>query len=134
METKKKFNKKLLLPVFVVLSLCLVYAGAVIFHNINATATVSEALVSTDVSADFSGYAGETIVKNFTVENKASVPLDVEVTWEETSNINNVTYTTDMTKTLTLAPGSNIVSVLFTYAEDTTLGDVEGTITLSRVA
>lgn len=128
-------RKKVLLAIPLgVLMLGLIIAGAVYYHTIDVTATVSEALSSLTIALDFSGFPGETITKTFDIQNDASVNLDTTLTWTELTNVNGVVYTTDMTKTVTLLPGANSVGVEFVYATDTVIGDVTGEITLERVA
>lgn len=131
---EKLKQKKVVIPLMALMLIGFVVAGAVYYHSISVTATVGEALSSADVAIDFSGYPGETIVKTFNVNNAANVPLDTRVSWTETENLNGVTYSNDMTKVVTLAPGVNTIGVQFVYNEDSTIGNVLGTITLERIA
>lgn len=135
---KMQNNRKLLgfVLMFLVVAESIAFTSGVniLIHTINVDATVSEALSSTTLNLDFSGMPGETIVESISVNNGASVPLGVFISWNEDTNLNGVNYTTDMPQTVTLAPGANSVDVSFTYTNDTVTGDVNGTVTLERTA
>jgi outer membrane lipoprotein-sorting protein len=127
-------NKKLLALGLPVLLTALVVA--VMLSSVNVTIQVDEALSTTTTDLTLSpAYAGETITQTIPVENKANVPLNVELSWTETENLNGVTYTTDMSKTVEIPALSTAdVEVSFTFATDTELGEVTGQIVLERVA
>ena len=126
-------NKKLLFGVILgTMLLGLVIASAIYYHTIPVTSTIGEALSSTTVALNFSGFPGETIIQNIDVNNVANVPLNTELTWTEGNNLNLVNYTNDLPKTINLVPGANVVPVSFTYATDSTIGDFDGNITLTR--
>ena len=110
-------------------------AAAVYISEINATATVSEAFSTTTTDVSYSGFPGETICVDVPVDNDANVALDVELTYVETDNPDAVIYTTNMDSGLdqTLAPGANLVNTCATYDAVTPLGDIAGTITITRV-
>ena len=81
-------RKKLLMfgiPLLFVVSLI---AAAIYIQivSVDVDATISEALSVTDVSMSFSGYPGETKTQNIIIDNAADVPLNVELSWVETSN------------------------------------------------
>lgn len=127
-------NKKLVIPAVVLLGVFLIAGSIAVFvSSINVDATVSEPFETTTIALDFSGYAGETITKTVDINNKANVPLQVQFTWTEGSNVDGVEYTTDMPKTVTLDSGLNTVDLVFVYEGDTPTGAVDGTITLDRV-
>ena len=126
-------KKQILIPSVLLLVLGLVCA-VVYLQTISVTATVSEAISSSTISLDFSGMPGETILQNIAIQNDASVPLNVEIIFNETDNVNGVTYTSDMPQTISIAPGLADYPVSITYDTDTVAGDISGDIILNRVA
>jgi len=91
-----KFNKKLFsAPVLIILGLALVSAVAVgiYFYQTSVTLTVTEARYSTDADVSISCYSGETQKWITNIYNYANVPLKAELTFEQTDNPNDVTYT-----------------------------------------
>lgn len=125
-------NKRFVAPAVLGLLFIATVSAVVFFSQVQVDATVSEALSSTTLNIDVSGFPGETITQNISVQNDASVPLDVSLAWSEVSNLNTVDYTTDMPKVVTVQPGLNEIPVSFTYATDSPIGDISGTIDLSR--
>lgn len=126
-------NKKILL-FGIPLLLAGIVMAAIIYHTLTVNATISEALSTVTLDLDMSGFPGEVVVQTFVINNAANVPLNTQFTWLETENLNDVVYITDMPKVVELAPGDNDVNATFTYADETPLGDITGTITLERVA
>lgn len=53
---------------------------------VKVDATVSEALSTSTIELDLSGFPGETITEDITIDNLASVPLNALLTWEERKN------------------------------------------------
>ena len=133
-EKKSFFKSKMFIVPMVAIMLLGFVAAAIMFATIETTATISEALSTATVTMSFSGVPGDIITKTFDVENAANQALTMDVDWAEDSNLGGVIYTTDMvpTKTVTIAPGANTVTVQFEYDGASPLGDVNGTITLTR--
>lgn len=127
-------SKAFIIPV-VALAIIGFVAAAVFIANINVTATVSEAFSTATTDVSYSGFPGETICVDVPIDNAANVPLDVELTYAAGANPNGVIYTTNMDAGLdqTLAPGANTVTTCATYGAVTPLGDIAGTITITRV-
>lgn len=128
-------NKKIMFASIdgVVLLTALV-AAAVLYASIPTSVSVSEALSTTTLSVSLSGFPGETLTKNIDVNNVGSVALNTRVSFAEDSNVNGVTYTTNMPETVLLAPGANTVTVTYTILNDSPVGDFNGTIQLDRTA
>lgn len=128
MQNKKSFS------IFAVaLFAVALVSAAVVYNSITVDATVSEALSTTTVSLDFSGFPGETITHSIDIQNDASVNLDTTLSWTELTNVNGATYSTDLSKTVTLTPGANSVDVSVTYNTDSPVGDITAEITLERI-
>jgi hypothetical protein len=129
---KKQFNKKLLIPLFSVLAIGLI-AAAVLIVTLPAHVTINEALSTTLVEVAVSGYPGETISYSIPIDNAANVPLNVELTFTETSP-GGVFYSTNFPLTQTLQSGENEVVVNFTIESDSPVGVIEGNIAINRIA
>ena len=87
-KTKKKFNKKKLLTfgVLGIFVMALVAAGVYLYvGSASVMGTVDEPLTVSDATFSFNGFPG-TITDNIVIDNKANVPLNVELTWVELSN------------------------------------------------
>jgi len=133
-KNQKWYKSKAFIIPAVALMICGFVAAAIYISSINVTATVSEALSTTTTDVSYSGYAGETVCVNVPIDNAANVPLNVELTYAETSNPNNVIYTNNMNPLDTqLAPGTNNINTCVTYDGASPLGDIAGTITINRV-
>ena len=130
-KTKKKFNKLwiMLIAVFLVAG---VYAVVVWTHSIPVTATVNEAFVSSTLNLDFSGIVGNTVVKEVNIHNSADVPIVVNLAWVELTNLNGVVYTYSIPLTYEAQSGDNFIPVSFTYDNGSPVGEVTGTLTLTR--
>lgn len=127
-------NKKLIgIGAGIVLMTAIVLA-AVFYHSVPVSITVSEALSSTTISIGTSGFPGESIEQNISVNNAANVALNTSLTWLQDANANGVTYTTNLPLIQTLSPGLNIISVDYAINSDSPAGNFNGTITLQRVA
>ena len=98
------------------------------------TVTVSEALSTTTVDQSVSAFPGEPETISINVDNAASVPLNVEISFSETSNANGVIYTADMPKTVVASPGSNTFDVTYNIASDSPTGTLETKVSLTRIA
>ena len=87
-KTKKKFNKKLLtFGLLGIFAIALVTAGVYLYVGTSKVdVTVDEALSITSVPVSVSGYPGETKTESITIDNLASVSLNVELSYVEFSN------------------------------------------------
>jgi len=134
MNAKLLMNKKVLAVGLPVLMLALVSAF-VLYQTLTVDVTVNEALsVSSPLTFSLSGFSGETITNTVTVHNSANVPLDTRFDWTETSNIDGVVYTTDMSKIVTLAPLSNTdVDLNWVVETGSVTGTFNGEVTLTRL-
>ena len=126
-------RKALYMPLFAILFLSCAFALGVYIASVPTTVTVSEAVSVSTVSLSVAAYPGETITKDIVIENAASVSQDVTLSWVETSNVALVDYSSDMTKTVTLAPGTNNVTVSFAINHASTTGAVDGNVEVTRV-
>lgn len=125
-------NKKVMIPVAVILTLGIIAAAIVWSYSIPVTTTVSEAFSSTTINLDFSGVVGNTVFQNISIHNAASVPITVNLAWSVISNPSNVNYTISMPATFEALPGDNAVPVSFTYDKYGPVGVINGNITLTR--
>ena len=121
----------LLLPALLLVSTVL---AGVVFKQLDVTVTVSEALSTTTVDQSVSAFPGEPETISINVDNAASVPLNVEISFSETSNANGVIYTADMPKTVVASPGSNTFDVTYNIASDSPTGTLETKVSLTRIA
>jgi len=136
METQepKKFNKKKLwLFLTPVLAIALV-AAVVYIASLNVTATVSEAISTAQTDIVISPIIGGVTCSQVSIDNAASWDLWTQLSFTETSNVGGVVYTTDLPKTVTLSSGNNQVDVCFDVTEDSPVGEIDGTVTIERVA
>lgn len=81
----KAHKKKLVMFGVPILALALVTA-AIFIAYVKVDATVNEALSTSTIDIDLSGFPGETITEDITVANAASVPLYAKLTWQEMKN------------------------------------------------
>ena len=130
-------NKKLLMFGLPVLVLAVLVSAVIYFHTVSVDITVDEALESTTLDISISAYPGETKTAEIEVNNKADVPLDVELIWVNLPVIvpgtqEPVNYTTDMPKTVTVEPGLNTITAEFYIASDSEVGEIAGEIELNR--
>lgn len=126
---------KTLMMVFVGLGVIMMLGlgiAAVNFFTSSVDVTINEALSSTSTPVSVSGFPGEVVTATFTVDNAASVPLDVDLAWAEVTNVNGVTYSHDMPKTVTMVPGSNTVTVSYTIDTGSPVGTFDGTVSFTR--
>ena len=94
--------------------LVIALVAAVIFiAYVQVDATVSEALSTSTVDLDLSGFPGETITQDITIVNAASVPLNAQLTWEERKN----NYLLDNTGGV--CPGTTCEKKIIIEASDT---------------
>jgi hypothetical protein len=107
--------------------------AAVLIATLPAQVTVNEAFSTTTASISISLFPGETGCSAIAIDNAASVPLDAEFVFSETSNPNLVVYTTDMPKTVTLSSGANSVDACFSVDSASPAGPLNGTVAISRV-
>lgn len=128
-------NKKLIVASVSFLLLASIVTAAVLYNVVAVDVTVSEALSTTDLVVSITSKPGETQETTIVVANTASVPLNTMISFFESTNPNNVTYTTDLrSKVVTLNPGNNDVVLSFTIAPDSEIGVLTGDVTLTRVA
>ena len=131
---KPLYKKKLFyLPVFAILLIASAFALGVYIASVPTTVTVTEAVSVSTVSLSVGAFPGETITKDITIDNAASVSQDVTLAWVENSNPSLVDYTTDLPKTVTVAPGANTITVSFSVAHDSAVGTFDGDVEVSRV-
>jgi len=78
-------NRKLLMFGIPILAIALV-AAAIFIAYVKVDTTVNEALSTSTIAVDLSGFPGETITQDITIDNAASVPLNTLLTWEERKN------------------------------------------------
>jgi cytochrome c oxidase assembly protein Cox11 len=129
-------NKTIMTITVCMIAVMLIGLGfaAVNFFNSSVDVTVSEALSSTSTPVSVVAYPGETVQANFTIDNVASVSLPVSVDWAESTNANLVNYTTEpLSKTVVVAPGSNIISVNYIVETGSPVGTFDGTVTFTRI-
>lgn len=128
-----KMNKKLLLFGVPILLAGFVFA-AVLIANLNVTATVSEAIETTQTELTVSAYPGGITCQAIEVNNAADWNLWGDFTFVESSNPEGVVYTVDLPRTETLIPGINSVNVCFDITSDSPNGTLTGTVTINRVS
>lgn len=129
-----KINKKITFSILgAVLLLSLITAAVVLFDSIPITSTVNEPLSTSTSSLDFSAYPGENVTKMINITNSANVPLTAQLTLIINSNGTNVDYTTNLPLTTLVSPGINSVNVWISYNNSTNIGNLTGSIELSRV-
>ncbi len=136
-QTKKPsfWSKKLSLPLALFLLIVGGVLGAVSFHSLTVTTTVSEGRSSTNADKVLSAFSGETKTESVSITNAGAADLDSRLSWVETSNPNGVTYTTSLPQTVTtLAGTTQSYDFTYTYAADTLAGDVAGTVVFDPVA
>jgi hypothetical protein len=126
-------NKKIAIPLIMVLVLTVGVLGAVLIHQFNFTVNVSEAFTSTEIDATVDAVLGTTVIKSVTINNAASVSLQAKVSFTETSNMNGIIYTTNSPVTQTLNPGPNVVDLTFTIDSGSPTGSFSGTISIERI-
>lgn len=107
-------------------------AAAVLFASSSGTITISEALNQTQATFSLSGFAGESLQRNFTITNDANVALPITVAWTQDANANNVSYTTNMPFNQTLQPGSNIVTAQWIISTGSPTGTFNGSTSFTR--
>ena len=134
MEQKTAFYKRkaVVIPA-VLLLLATVVTAVVLFATVHVDVTVGEALSTTTTDVSVSGFPGEVLTQSIDINNKASVPLNISVTFLETENPDGVTYTTNMPFVKTLEPGNNTIDTAFTINHDSPIGSFNGTIELTRI-
>ena len=129
----KAHKKVLTIPAILLFAMgAVLAANLVFFQHTSVDVHVSEALNQSVLSTSVASFPGETQVENYTITNDANVPLNVELSFQEDQNVNNVSYSTDLPKTVLMQPGSNTVSAVFTIANDSVVGDFNGTISFAR--
>ena len=127
------YKRKIYVIPLALFALISIVSAVVFIASIHVNVSVNEALSTTTTSLSISGFPGETIESIIDIHNEASVPLNIELSCTETSNVNGVTYTTDMPKILILAPGDNNVSVSHVIASNSSIGSFEGDISITRI-
>jgi len=142
-QKTNKFNKKKLWLFLVpILGIALV-AAAVWIANLDVTTTISEAISTAQTDIVISALVGGVTCEQVSIDNAANWDLWTALTFTETSNfvndglgndVGDVTYTTDLPKTVTLSSGANMVDVCFDVTEDSLIGVITGTVTIERVA
>lgn len=119
-------NKKILLfGVLPVLAIALVVAAAVYFHSVSVNGTVNEALSSETTEISLDAIAGETLIKQVSVQNDGTVPLGVEFAWTEQTNnylleADEIVWDTDGYLSADFESGRNVITV----EHGLTLGDL----------
>jgi len=126
--TKKVF----IIPVSIILFMALVYAVSTIVATIPTTISVNEPLSSSTTSLSFSGYPGSSSSQTINVQNSGVISYNVSVDWVETSN-SGITYSTNLPKTVEVAPGSNSIMIDFSVATGSGIGSASGNVTVSRL-
>jgi hypothetical protein len=128
-------NKKLMVGgILGVLLLGVFVVAAVIYQSVSADVTVNEALSISSMVCSVAAFPGESVLCEFSIANAASVDLDTTLAWVEGSNMNNVLYTHDAPKTVTIpASSTEDVFVNFTIASGSPTGDFNGTVTATRI-
>lgn len=117
-------RKKLIMFGIPILAVALVTAYIFIAF-VKVDATVSEALSTSTIEIDLSGFPGETITEDITIDNLASVPLDALLTWEEKKNsylLGNLSGT---------CPGTNCEERITIEAVDTEVTTLDSLETIS---
>ena len=131
--TKPLYKRKILvIPLAMIIIVALVSA-AVLFATSHVTVTVSEALTTVDVSVAPSGYPGETISQDITIDSASGGDIPITLSWSETLNDNNVVYTYTGPENDTLEPGANVITLTWDITTGSPTGDFEGDITLTRI-
>jgi len=135
-EIRKPIYKRKILVIPVIALMCMAFAYAAVnyFHSIQVDMTVNEARSSVDVPFSLTFNSGETVTHDLTIHNAANVQLCAELTYNESSNVNGVTYTDNLPVTVTLAPASDTTqTVSFTADETTPAGAVVGNIVYTPI-
>ena len=132
-------NKKVLIPVALIMMLSLVIAGAVYINSRNAEFQISEEALIIPISDlvynDLMVGNTETIVIEGLV-NQANNPINILVEWIEGSNINNTSYNITLPKNYTLNALStgNITFEIQTMGDTIINSSINGSISISRTA
>ena len=127
-------NKKLMYGIPLgVFAISMVFA-AVMFAQTNVQVQVSESLFADKSSISFSGVqVGDTNCDVVTLSNHANVSIPVTLTWNEISNADAVTYTTNLPQDVTVdALGSLPVNICATTSTGSNVGSFEGNVTYTR--
>jgi len=125
-------NKKLLYGLAIPLFAIVLVAAAWYVNSVNVIADVKEPLSIDKIELDFTGYAGECITKQISIDNAANGNVPAQLTWVLISNPNGVTYTTDMPKNINLAKGNNLKDVKLCYDAGSARGSISGNVVVSR--
>lgn len=138
MKKQKTKSKKLGLTLAVMLfAVAMVCAATVAyFHSVSTTVVVTEARSSADLPVTIEAYSGETTTRDITIKNEANVPLCSILSYVEDSNVDGVTYTSNLDgglKVTTNAGETNTYTAAFTADETTLPGTVEVTVNYEKV-
>jgi len=125
-------RKILVIPLAMVMMITLISA-AVLFATSHATVTVTEALNVTTLVIAPTGYAGDTIEQDITIDSLSSGNIPIEISWIPGSNLDLVDYTYTGPNDTIITPGSNIVTLTWDVASGSPNGNFEGDITLTRI-
>ena len=125
-------NKKILMFGIVSILTIMFVTAAWYVNSVNVTANVKEPLSIDKIELDFTGFAGECITNQISIDNAVNGNVPARLTWVEISNPNGVIYTTDMPKNINLANGNNLKDVKLCYDAGSVLGSISGNVVISR--
>lgn len=133
-RVEKKSKKWMFaIPVAVILTIAMVYATSLYFHQVNVDITVSEARSSGDTPFSLTCMSGETVTHDVLIHNSANVALNAVVSWTEVDNANGVTYSTNLPQTVTINALSDLtVTASVTCNPTTEAGIVHGTVNFEK--
>lgn len=140
-QPKKKsiFKKPFVIGIIAIILVAALVAALAIFHTAHVSITISEPMGSgpggngtftEEVSLE--GMPGDTIEKNFTIYNSEDYQINIEVSWNETSN-DGVEYTTNMPYSRLADPGDNIYNAIWNINSGSPAGELNGTVIFTRL-
>lgn len=135
-QVKKPFykNKLLTVPFAILMTAALTLAVGIYISSVHATVTVNEAISQDNAPIVItSAYPNMVSSQDIIINNAAPVNETVTLTWNETSNPDGVSYSTNLPQTVTLASGANTETISFNIASDSINGTVEGDIIVTRI-
>lgn len=128
-------RKTFLAITIALLAVAFISATVAYFYTVQVDLTVNEARSSADLPVSLTFNSGETVNTDKTIHNSANVQLCALLSWEETSNVDGVAYSTNLPMQVNLAPSADTtVAVSFTANEITPAGSVTGNINYAKVA
>jgi len=126
------YKRKILVIPMLGLMLIALVSAAVLFETSHATVTVSEALSVAIVTVTPTGYAGDTISENITINSLSTGSIPITLEWVNGTNTDLVEFTYTGPVSDTLVTGDNIITLTWDISTGSPNGEFEGDITLIR--